>query len=133
MNFNPHITFSVSTELIGFISIGLVALFTFFIALRQPSISGIILVAFAVRVSVILVGHYFVSLPDSLADAQTYEDEAWQLAKDGFLNVMSHFEGPKPRFISWMIAIPYSLFGRSLLMAQSISLFFGVASVYLGL
>ena len=132
MNFNPHITFSMSTELLGFISIGLVALFTFFIALRQPSISGIIFVAFAVRVSMLLVGDYFVLLPDSAADAQTYEDEAWKLAKDGFLNVMSHFEGPEPRFISWIIAVPYSLFGRSLLMAQSISLFFGIASVFLG-
>ena len=31
-----------------------------------------------------------------------------------------------------MIAIPYSLFGRSLLMAQSLSLLFGLGAVFLG-
>jgi 4-amino-4-deoxy-L-arabinose transferase-like glycosyltransferase len=45
--------------------------------------------------------------------------------------VLSNYTGPSPDFISWLISIPYSLFGRSLLMAQSISLFFGIASVFL--
>ena len=35
-------------------------------------------------------------------------------------------------FYSWMIAIPYSLFGRSVLMVQSISLLFGIGCIILG-
>lgn len=119
------------TEILGFISIALVSLLTYLFALRQPNISNILIIALLVRVAVLLIGHYFITLPDSTADAETFEDEAWKLAKDGFLNVLQNFEGPRPRFISWVIAIPYSLFGRSILMAQSINLVFGMGSVYL--
>ena len=52
-------------------------------------------------------------------------------ASDGFFNVLNNYKGPDSYFISWLIAIPYSLFGRSLLMAQSISLFFGIISIVL--
>ena len=71
-----------------------------------------------------LLGHYFITLPDSTADAETFEIVAWRIGQDGFLSVISNYQGPSARFISWLLAIPYSLFGRSILMAQSISLFF---------
>ena len=119
------------TEILGFSSIALVSLLTYLFALRHPNISNILIIALLVRVSVLLIGHYFITLPDTTADAETYEDEAWKQAKYGFLNVLQNFEGPRPRFISWLIAIPYSLFGRSILMAQSINLLFGIGSVYL--
>ena len=46
-------------------------------------------------------------------------------------SVLSFYKGPNPDFLSWLIAIPYSLFGRSLLMAQSIGLLLGMGSVYI--
>jgi hypothetical protein len=120
-----------TADLIGFISIALVALMTFLIASRWPGISKIIFVAFVMRVFLLLLGHYVVDLPDSGADAKTFENKAWFLAQDGFFNLINNFKGPDSDFISWFIAIPYSLFGRSLLMANSITLFFGIMSIFL--
>ena len=73
-----------------------------------------------------------ITLPDSTADMETYEHEAWLLGQNGFFHVLKNFEGPSARFISWIISIPYSLFGRSMLMAQSIGLFLGTCSIFLG-
>ena len=61
----------------------------------------------------ILINNYVSALPDSDADALTYEYQAWVFAKDGFLNLQNNYTGIDSRFISWIIAIPYSLFGRS--------------------
>ena len=120
------------TELLGLTTLAIISLITLTIALRWPGISNILFVGLAIRIFFLLTGHYIVSLPDSTADALTFENVAWYLGKDGFLNVLNHYNGPNSRFISWVIAIPYSLFGRSLLMAKSISLLFGIGSIFLG-
>ena len=120
------------TELLGLTTLAIISLITLTIALRWPGISNILFVGLAIRIFFLLTGHYIVSLPDSTADAVTFENVAWYLGKDGFLNVLNYYNGPNSRFISWVIAIPYSLFGRSLLMAKSISLLFGIGSIFLG-
>ena len=119
-------------DLIGFTSIGLVTLITVFIGLRWPAISNIIRTALLVRIFFILIGYYFFILPDSDQDALGLDDIAWSLAQDGFLNVINNFPGLNSFFYTWLIAIPYSLFGRSILMSQSLSLFFGLGVVFLG-
>ena len=120
-------------ELIGFISIALVCMFTYLLSLRYPDISKILFWALLVRVVVLLIGHYITPLPDSTADAESFEGYAWDLGRKGFSNLLSNYLGPDPYFISWFIGIFYSLFGRSILMAQSISLFFGIGSIFLGI
>ena len=70
-------------------------------------------------------------MPDSTDDAWKFERKAWEWAENGSYSIFNNFTGPSPDFISWLISIPYSLFGRSLMMAQSISLFFGIGSVFL--
>ena len=119
-------------ELLGFTSLALISLITLIVALRWPGISNILFVGLAIRIFFLLIGHYIVSLPDSTADAVTFENVAWNLGKEGFFNVIDNYYGPNSRFISWVIAIPYSLFGRSLIMAKSISLLFGIGSIFLG-
>ena len=119
-------------DLIGYISILLVFLFTLVLTYRNPNISRILIVALLSRVIFLLLGHNFISLPDSTADAESFEELAWNLAKNGLPYVLQNFEGPDPYFISWFLAIPYSIFGRSILMAKSLSLFFGIGSVFLG-
>ena len=126
--FVPNLT----ADLTGFVAICLVSLTIYFIALRQPDISKIIFTALIVRILVILIGYYFFNLPDTKADAIGYEVGAWNFAKDGFFNVFKNFTGPSSTFYSWLMAIPYSLFGRSILIIQSIGLLFGVGSVFLG-
>ena len=121
------------SDLLGFASIALVSLLTLFVGLLRPNISKILYGALIVRVLVMLIGHYLVALPDSTADAISFEREAWSLAQGGFFNAIDNYAGgPNAKFVSWLIAIPYSLFGRSILMAQSMSLFFGIGCVFLG-
>ena len=117
---------------IGFTSIALVSIITVLIAKRWPGVSKIIFVALIIRIIVLLLGHYVIVLPDSTADAKSFEGAAWYIAQNGFSNLLDYYKGPDSRFIAWLIAIPYSLFGRSVLMAKSMTLFFGVGSVFLG-
>jgi hypothetical protein len=119
-------------DLIGFTSIALVSLIVVFIGLRWPHVSKIIYVALIVRVIFILIGHYIIPLPDSTKDAAGLEDLAWNMyGKDGFFNALSLFPGLSSFFYSWIVGVLYSLFGRSILMAQSLSLFFGIGSIFL--
>jgi hypothetical protein len=117
---------------LGLIAILIVSLVTLIIALRWPGISKILFVALIMRVFFLLIGHFFISLPDSTADSVGFEERAWHLARNGFFNVLSNFDTDPLIFFSWLHAIPYSLFGRSILMAQSIGLLFGIASIFFG-
>ena len=119
-------------HIIGFTTISLVCLFTLFLTLRNPDIKIVLFVALIVRIIFLLINNYVSPLPDSTADAETFEIVAWRLSQNGFLGLMDYYKGPDPQFISWLIAIPYSLIGRSMIMAQSISLFFGICCVFLG-
>ena len=118
-------------DLIGFIGISLVSLITLLVARRWPAISKILFTALIIRILFLLLGHYLISLPDSTADAASFERKAWYIGQEGFSFVMSKFKGPDPFFITWWIAVPYSLIGRSILMAKSITLLFGMGSVYI--
>ena len=121
----------IDYDIIGFASIALVSLLSLLMALRFKEIVTIIFVALTVRIITILIGHYIHPLPDSTGDAMTFESLSSGLAADGFFNLINLYEGPSSQFISWVIAIPYSLFGRSLLMAQSISMFLGIGCIFL--
>lgn len=118
-------------DVLGFTGILLVCLLTFIISLRHPDVSKILYAGLGLRIFVLLLGHYLITLPDSTDDAWNFENKAWIWGQNDFFYALSNYTGPSPDFISWLISIPYSLFGRSLLMAQSISLFFGVASIFL--
>ena len=119
------------SDFLGFIGIILVFLFTYIVTLWYPKISKILFEALGVRVLVLLLGHYYFTLPDSTDDAWNFEQQAWLWGQNDFFSVINFYTGPSSDFLSWLIAIAYSLFGRSLLMAQSIGLLFGIGSVFL--
>lgn len=119
-------------DLTGYAALALVSLIILIIALKWPSISNILFTALILRVFVMLMGHYFITLPDSTADSVTFDKTAWSIAEGGFFNLLKSFPDQPAKIISWLIAIPYSLFGRSMLMAQAISLFFGMSSIFFG-
>ncbi len=123
---------SFTSDMLGFASIALVSLVTLLVAIRWPNISKIIFTALILRVILMIFGHYFFNLPDSTNDAQGFEWGAWDRAQEGFFNTIKNFPGANSFFYSWFISIPYSLFGRSILMMQSIGLFFGLGVVFLG-
>ena len=117
-------------DLLGINSILIVSLIFAIIGYRNPCILNILIVGLIVRILVISFG-YLIPLPDTGSDSQAFEIVAWSMAQDGFLNVFKHYPGMDSRFYSFILAIPYSLFGRSILMAKSISLFFGMGSIFL--
>jgi hypothetical protein len=117
--------------LLGFTSILIVLLVALIIALRWPEISKILFVGLSIRIFFLLTNHFFIFLPDSTGDSVEFEERAWDLARNGFLSVLSNFDLNPFIFFSWLHAIPYSIFGRSILMAQSIGLLFGIGSIFL--
>ena len=119
-------------DLLGFTSIALVSLITLLIGFKWPDASKFIFAALILRILFMLAGRYFVTLPDSTQDASGFENLAWTLAQDGFLNNLYNYPGFNSFFYPWIAALTYSLFGRSLLMIQSIGLLFGVGTVLLG-
>ena len=119
-------------DFIGIVSIALVTLLTLVISIKNPTISKLLFAGLIFRVFLILFGHYISPLPDSSGDATSFDGDAWRYGKNGFINLIDQYPGAAPNFLSWVIGIFYSFFGRSVLMAQSISLFFGMGSIYLG-
>ena len=118
-------------DLLGFTSIAVVCLLTLLLSIRWPEVSKILFVALIIRIIFLLIGQYVTPLPDSTRDAITFHNAATQWSEKGFSYVMDQFNGPDARFISWLIAILYSLLDRSILMAKCISLLFGMGSVLL--
>jgi 4-amino-4-deoxy-L-arabinose transferase-like glycosyltransferase len=121
-------------DFFGFIGIFFVTLVTLLITTRWPAVANILYVALTVRIIVLLIGYYVVPLPDSTGDASSFEGEALHMFKTstGFSNLLSQYPGPGSGFITWIIALLYLFFGESKLMAQSLSLLFGMGSVFLG-
>ena len=85
-----------------------------------------------VRILLILIGHFLIELPDSSADAVSFERVLEDSSKRYSLFINGPLCGPSPKFIVWIISLPYSLFGRSMLMAQSLSMLFGIGCVLIG-
>ena len=117
---------------LGYIAIALLCLMSIFLALKYPPISKIIIFALIIRLIFLIINNNIFYLPDGDMDSLNFEKRAWDWSQEGFLKVFNHYKGPDTYFLSFLIAIPYSLFGRSILMAHSFSIFFGIASVFLG-
>ena len=118
--------------LLGLAGLFLVSFVSFLASVRFPSIAKIIWIALFLRVSAALVNFFVIPLPDSSADALTFERLAWEFSKDGLHSALLSFTGPHHNFISWFISLFYSVLGRSSLFAQSVSVFFGMGAVLMG-
>ena len=118
-------------NLVGFVSILLLILITLIIGIRWPAVSRVLLVALALRLLFLIINNHIFYLPDGDMDAKNFEQFAWERSQDDFLKNFNMFR-PDSYFYSSLLAIPYSLFGRSVLLAQSLSILFGIGSVFLG-
>ena len=119
-------------ELVGLIGILIVALLTLVFARQWPRVAKIMYVAFIVRVFVIVLGN-FLTLPDTTGDSVEFLNRAAIISQSGLLDVLSQFPGFSSYFISWILALVYSITGYSKLFGQSLSLFFGISTVFAGL
>ena len=118
-------------DLVGLTAILLVCIVTYLISIRWQEIATILFTAIIIRLILIFIDHFLIPLPDTTADAVSFEYMAWTIAQNGFTNLLDYYPGFRYDFYNWLIAIPYSLFGRSILMAKSIGLLFGIGSIVL--
>jgi len=118
-------------EILGVLSLILVIFFTYLLTLKFPNISNILVIALVLRILLLLVGEFLIMLPDSDADAEDFETGGWILAQGGFSYVWNYLDGPDPQAFVWLIAILYSLLDRSIIMIQSLSILFGIGTVFL--
>jgi len=116
-------------DILGLITLFLGFTVVWIIGLRHPNVKTTLLLAFAIRAIFALVHYYIVPLPDSQADALSFERLAAQWAQGGVGNVLSHFQ-TGAHLYSWILSVLYSLFGRSPLMAQGLNVVFGTLIVW---
>ncbi len=122
-----------NVDLQGSLSIIFVALITFYFSRHYKSLATILYVALCVRLVLIFLGNFLVTLPDSWGDATLLEQTAWELSQDGFFEVFYKFPIDRSSYLlSWLLAFVYSLTDRSVIMGQSFSLLFGMGSILLG-
>ena len=116
--------------------IGITALCVFLMALLcfiywQPhtELRKVLIVSFLLRAILALIHLYVVPLPDSQADAVTFERIGWELAQGWAAG--TPFELITGAYLySWIIGVMYYLVGRSPLLIQALNVFFGTLIVY---
>ena len=122
------------TELFSLSLILIVILIFIYIAIIKPEIRNIIIAALIFRLIFIILAN-FISLPDSKADANTYESLASYWAEFGFIEFHKNLiedKTDKGNFISLVITYPYMLFGRNILIPLSINLILSLGTIILG-
>jgi 4-amino-4-deoxy-L-arabinose transferase-like glycosyltransferase len=120
-------------NLLGIVAILVASLFVFVLAIRVPAISKLLIFAFIARILLSLFNVYIGGLPDSGSDAVSFEGYAWKWSQGDFSDVFFNFTYGKHGYIvSWIIALFYNLTDRSLLASQTLSVIFGMGSIYLG-
>ena len=119
-------------DLIGLLSVVAVALIVVSVAKIQPAIAPILYIALGIRILAMFLNQDILYLPDGIGDAHRFNVVAEKWAAEGFLVTLSNFPGLSSYSISWTIGILYSLFGPSELMGQSLSLLFGMGSIFMG-
>ena len=72
----------------GLVSILIVTLVIIFLAKRFPSVAPILYVALFVRILTIVLGNYFITLPDTSGDAYWFEIQAYEWSLLGFPDVL---------------------------------------------
>jgi hypothetical protein len=133
-------------DLLGFNAIIMATLFVFILAKKVPAISVLLIVALLIRIFWSLFNYYIGGLPDSGNDAAYFELLAWTWSQGDFSTVFSRmnlasyidpnldfaYEIKHAYVLSWVLSLLYNLTDRSLLMLQTVSVMFGMGSIYLG-
>lgn len=118
-------------NILGNTTLIIIAIWLFFVIKKNNSILNFLLVAFLLRSSCLLLDQYFITLPDSTADAVRYEFRAFSYSKNDGLKIIFNLFQDDSFFISRIISIFYTLLDRSPMMAKAFSVWMGVGSVYL--
>lgn len=108
-----------------------IGIYVMVLSKRYTDLSLVLPIAFLVRAFAALFHFYVAPLPDGTTDAVTLEETAWDWGRKGFFFAFEQLIQPDSYFYSWLLSLVYALTSHSVLMAQGISVFAGVCSVYL--
>jgi len=116
--------------LLGFFGLAVNLLVVSIIIRKHKGLTYILLTALIVRVLFVLVNNYVVTLPDGVVDAVSFEEIGWNWNIGNQL-FYEKLVIPSTFFYSWIIGFIYSIFDRSILLIQSLSVLAGVGIVYI--
>ena len=108
--------FIFRSDFAGLISIVLVFFAVVLMCNIWRPVATILYTALAVRIAVMILGTYFVTLPDSWGDTDNFEKQAWIWSQGSFSDILSQNPGPDAYFFFFFSSFIDSLFGRSVLM-----------------
>jgi hypothetical protein len=118
--------------LIGWIFLSIIFFFIFVWIKKYPETKNFLLVAFLLRaICVVLDNYEIITLPGSNADDDTFERKARAFSNNYGILVLIDFFKLDSFLVSRIISLFYTIFGESKMMAKTISLSLGTASVYL--
>lgn len=121
--------------LLGSLSLLIIFFFILFYSKKYPTIKNFLFTAFFVRASLVILEQFgFIILPDGNlvnSDANFFETTARNLSTRQGIFVVQDFLRQDSLLISRIISIFYTIFGESSMMAKSISVALGTASVYI--
>jgi len=120
------------TIILSLITISLLFLITLIFALKFRDIAIILFVALTIRILFLLINNYVFNLPDAEMDARDMEEFAFLWSQNSFLEIVRALNNKDAQFYSRILGIIYLFLGRNAIMAQSISILFGVACVFIG-
>ena len=117
---------------LGFITILIGFLIVLVISKLEPEIKHLFIVAFTLRVILILLYAYSKILPEFtvLSDILVFQGAGFQFSQNGLPWLFSHFVSGTYMY-SWFIGLIYALVGRSTLMIQVINAIFGTIVVWI--
>ena len=116
--------------LLGILGLSINLLFVLILIKKTKGLAYILPIALLLRVILVIINNYFFTLPDGRVDAISFEEIGWLW----YINDELFFEKFNPLstfFYSWLIGFIYSIFDRSILILQSLSIFAGIGVVYL--
>lgn len=116
---------------LGFITILIGILIVLIFSKVTPRIKYILIIAFALRVILILIHVYVIPLPETStgSDMIYFEESGWRLAQNGIFWLFGHFKSGA-YFYTWVIGFIYALFGRSAFMIQVLNAILGTIVVW---
>jgi len=120
------------TDLLGLyiVLLGFAAFVFLVFSNKDAKFRNLILLAFLLRMGLALFHAYVMPLPDSGADARTFERLGWQVAEAWFMGEEAPTLYGAYIYANW-IGVLYFIFGRIPLVAQFTNVLLGTFTIYL--
>ena len=118
--------------ILGYFFLLIIFIFLLISFKKKSEVKFVLLVAFLLRAICVVFDQFdSISLPDGYADASKFDTAAREFSRNYGLSVVLDFFKADSFLVSRIISIFYTIFYESKMMAQSLSVAIGTASVYL--